>query len=201
LNLRRFDEAQEIVRALLTVLLSEKWQKTVFDLMLQVFQRRAEYFVSRLDYGAALEALDGLRNAFENIPPDLVDTKMFQKMSRARGVARFCSRSIAGTQRKARALELETWFLKILNEPQSVQADNPGDMHGQIARWYPDRKFRFVVRSDGREFFFHFSSIISPHDEADVLTGAHVVFNTTPGAKGERAVNVEIRDLAHEAGL
>ncbi|MCG8430975.1 MAG: cold shock domain-containing protein [Candidatus Omnitrophica bacterium] len=65
-------------------------------------------------------------------------------------------------------------------------------MHtGTIKKLVRDRGFGFISDTDGREVFFHQSSIIG--SSFDALTGDEKVqFEIENSAKGPRAVNVSI---------
>lgn len=198
LDLGSFDEAEAFVRKLLArVISSERTEKKIFDLMLQLYQRRAEHQAAIGDYMQAIDKLDGLRNAFEGIPKPMVDGKMLQKLVRARGVARICARNVSDKGHQIRARELEAWFADTVKQPQ-VSTVETADLRGQIITWFPDRAFGFITGEDDKKYFFHFSAVISQHDPTDVCVGARVVFNSTKDLRGDRAANVEIVQLMNQ---
>jgi CspA family cold shock protein len=65
-------------------------------------------------------------------------------------------------------------------------------MHtGKIKKFIADRGFGFISDTDGREVFFHKSSIIDTNVEA-LIEGAIVEFEIEKSPKGPRAVNVKV---------
>ncbi|MFQ6103278.1 MAG: cold-shock protein [Candidatus Glassbacteria bacterium] len=65
-------------------------------------------------------------------------------------------------------------------------------MHtGKIKRLIRDRGFGFIRDADGREVFFHQSSLVDTEFEA-VNEGQEVEFEVEKSAKGPRAINVHI---------
>lgn len=65
-------------------------------------------------------------------------------------------------------------------------------MHtGKIKKLVSDRGFGFISDTDGREVFFHQSSIIDSKF-SDLTDGQEVEFEVEKSEKGPRAVNVRI---------
>jgi Tfp pilus assembly protein PilF/cold shock CspA family protein len=197
LSIGDFDRVESIMRSLLNrVISSERLKKRIFDLMLQVYQRKAERSTRGSDYMRAVDLLQGLKNAFESIPIALVDQQMLQKLSRARGSAIMCKKRITDPSYRRTASDLDAWFASKANAsaaatPEGVQAE----LHGQITRWWPEKRFGFIVGSSGQEYFFHYNSVISQHELQDVHAGCTVVFAIGKDIRGNRAENVEIVDL------
>ncbi len=190
-----FEHAETTLKQLLSrVISSERLQKKIFDLMLQLYQRKAERSAGAGDYMKALDTLDALKNAFEGIPARFVDRQMLQKLQRAKSVARGCGRNVADASYKRRATDLSTWFTAQVDGVQSVRAAAK-EVYGQIVRWFPDRRFGFIAGPEGKEYFFHFSAVISPNVPEDVHQGARGLFNPEKDIKGDRAANVELTDL------
>jgi LuxR family glucitol operon transcriptional activator len=190
-----FDSAESTMRKLLKrVIPSERLQRMVFDSMLQLYQRKAERSAGVGDYMQAIDTLGALKNSFEGIPEKFRDLKMLQKLLRAKTVARGCTRNVSDASYKRRAAELETWFISQVNR-EGADQPNMEDLHGQIRRWYPDKRFGFIMGPRGQEYFFHLSSVISPHHLEDIHEGDRVTFNPENALKGNRAANVEIADL------
>lgn len=65
-------------------------------------------------------------------------------------------------------------------------------MHtGKIKKLIRDRGFGFISDTDGREVFFHQSSLVDV--KFDTLTeGQNVTFEVEKSARGPRAVNVRV---------
>lgn len=63
-------------------------------------------------------------------------------------------------------------------------------MKGKIAKLVRDRGFGFISAEDGKEIFFHRSSLEGV-DFTALEEGNGVEFNTETGPKGLRAVNVK----------
>jgi len=65
-------------------------------------------------------------------------------------------------------------------------------MHtGKIKKLVGDRGFGFISDTDGREVFFHQSSLIDVKF-TDITEGQEVEFEIENSAKGPRAINVKI---------
>ena len=65
-------------------------------------------------------------------------------------------------------------------------------MHtGKIKKIVGDRGFGFISDTDGREVFFHQSSLIDVKF-TDITEGQQVEFEIENSAKGPRAINVNI---------
>ena len=69
-------------------------------------------------------------------------------------------------------------------------------MHtGKIKKLVRDRGFGFISDTDGREVFFHQSSLIDAKFEA-LSEEQNVEFEVEKSAKGPRAINVRIPPVA-----
>ena len=64
-------------------------------------------------------------------------------------------------------------------------------MKGEIKRLIRDRGFGFISAEDGKEVFFHRSSL-EGIDFETLEEGNNVEFNSESGPKGLRAVNVKL---------
>ena len=64
-------------------------------------------------------------------------------------------------------------------------------MKGEIKRLIRDRGFGFISAEDGKEVFFHRSSL-EGIDFETLQEGTSVEFNSESGPKGLRAVNVKL---------
>jgi cold shock CspA family protein/predicted Zn-dependent protease len=196
LALGDFDASEKTILALLTrVISSERLQKKVFDLMLQLYQRKAERSAGAGDYMKAIETLQSLKSAYDGIPPAYLDGQMIQKLKRAKAVARGCSRNVSDAGYRKLALNLEGRFSAELNGDRGGQSESAEDLHGQVNRWNAEKCFGFIGSSGGAEFFFHINSVISPRDQNAIRVGTRVVFNSEVAAKGPRAVNIEFHDV------
>ena len=63
-------------------------------------------------------------------------------------------------------------------------------MKGKIKKLIRDRSFGFISAEDGKEIFFHRSSLEGV-DFDSLEEGSNVEFDTETGPKGLRAVNVK----------
>jgi cold shock CspA family protein len=196
LALGDFDAAEATIKHLLGRLIpSERTQKKVFDLLLQLYQRNAERSAAAGGYMKAIEILQMLKNALDGIPSTYIDRQMLLKIIRAKAIAGGCSRNVSAVAYKRQASELEAHFAAALGGGRPGPTELSEDVHGQVVRWIPDRQFGFIAGQNGNEYFFHFSSVISHHDVGDVRVGARVIFNPTNDLKGPRAENVELNNL------
>ena len=64
-------------------------------------------------------------------------------------------------------------------------------MKGKIKRLFRERGFGFISAEDGREVFFHRSTLEGENFDA-LEEGNSVEFNVERGPKGPRAVNVTL---------
>lgn len=62
-------------------------------------------------------------------------------------------------------------------------------MQGIVKRKVSDKGFGFIMAPDGREFFFHRSSVEGNAFSA-LVEGEKVLFDEEPSPKGPRAANV-----------
>ncbi len=65
-------------------------------------------------------------------------------------------------------------------------------MKGEIKRLIRDRGFGFITAEDGKEIFFHRSSLVEGTDFDTLEEGNSVEFNVERGPKGMRAENVRV---------
>jgi len=69
-------------------------------------------------------------------------------------------------------------------------------MHtGKIKKVVSERGFGFISDTDGREIFFHQSSLLDVKF-SDITEGQDVEFDTENSEKGPRAVNVRVKAQA-----
>lgn len=69
-------------------------------------------------------------------------------------------------------------------------------MHtGKIKRIVGDRGFGFIIDTDGRELFFHQSSVVDAKF-SDLTEGQEVEFEVEKSEKGPRAANVRMAQKA-----
>ena len=69
-------------------------------------------------------------------------------------------------------------------------------MHtGTIKKLVGDRGFGFISDTDGREVFFHQSSLVDVKF-SDITEGQQVEFDTEKTEKGPRAINVRVSPKA-----
>jgi cold shock CspA family protein len=196
LALGDFDGSEKTIKGLLIrVISSERAQKKIFDVMLQLYERKAERSAGAGDYMKAIDTLQSLKNAFDGIPPTYLDRQMVQRLARAKAVARGCARNVSDIGYKKLAFELEQRFALELNGGRLGQGESTEDLHGHVIRWLPDKKFGFIGGPSGTEYFFHLSSVISPCDVNAVRIGTRVIFNPEQAAKGPRAANIEFLHL------
>jgi len=66
-------------------------------------------------------------------------------------------------------------------------------MKGKIKKLIQDRGFGFIATDDGKEIFFHRSSLAGVEFSA-LTEGNAVEFDTESGPKGLRAVNVKLAE-------
>ncbi len=72
-------------------------------------------------------------------------------------------------------------------------AAEPGLRPGVI-KWYrEDKRFGFVIQSDGREIFFHRSGV-DPDALPYLREGTPVWFEVTETARGLQAINIHLRE-------
>jgi len=64
-------------------------------------------------------------------------------------------------------------------------------MHGTIKRVIRGRGFGFIQAEDGKEVFFHHSSLVEPSFE-DLQGGESVDFDLPEDRRGRRAVHVRV---------
>ena len=64
-------------------------------------------------------------------------------------------------------------------------------MKGKIKKLIRDRNFGFISIEEGKDIFFHASSLQGV-DFSSLEEGTNVEFDTESGPKGQRAVNVKV---------
>jgi cold shock protein len=62
---------------------------------------------------------------------------------------------------------------------------------GTIKKVVPDRGFGFITAEDGKDYFFHRSSLTSSLDFDRLFGGEKVSFQIEQSPKGPRATNVQ----------
>jgi cold shock CspA family protein len=73
-------------------------------------------------------------------------------------------------------------------------------LEGIVRKLIWDRGFGFITAEDGKDVFFHHSSL-SGGDFNILKQGVSVEFDLEDGPKGQRAVNVKISDTSHSDTL
>lgn len=63
-------------------------------------------------------------------------------------------------------------------------------MKGKVVRIYADKGFGFIKGADGRDYFFHKSSVETPLVFDDIEPNEDVIFEESEGPKGPRAEQV-----------
>ena len=61
---------------------------------------------------------------------------------------------------------------------------------GTVKKVVADRGFGFIVAEDGKEYFFHRSSLVPPLDFDQLVGGERVRFELESSPKGPRAAQV-----------
>jgi CspA family cold shock protein len=64
-------------------------------------------------------------------------------------------------------------------------------LKGKIKKVIQDRGFGFITAEDGKEIFFHRSSLAGINFDS-LTEGSGVEFDTEQGPKGDRAANVKL---------
>ena len=64
-------------------------------------------------------------------------------------------------------------------------------MNGTVKRIVTDKGFGFILADDGKEYFFHSSSVMDGRYNA-LTEGQKVSFDPTSSSKGPRAEDVQI---------
>jgi CspA family cold shock protein len=62
---------------------------------------------------------------------------------------------------------------------------------GTVKKLVSERGFGFITGDDGKDYFFHRSSLVPPLDFDRLVGGEKVQFEIEPDPKGARARNVE----------
>ncbi len=61
---------------------------------------------------------------------------------------------------------------------------------GTVKKLVSDRGFGFITGEDGKDYFFHRDGLASSLDFDRMTAGERVEFESQPGQRGPRAVNV-----------
>lgn len=63
-------------------------------------------------------------------------------------------------------------------------------MEGKVKFFNTMKGFGFIIADDGKEYFVHYSSLV---DGVNIKENDSVVFDIEEGDKGEKAVNVSLK--------
>lgn len=69
-------------------------------------------------------------------------------------------------------------------------------MTGHIKYFLPQKKFGFIKGADGKDYFFHESSLVTPSQSSNIIEDALVEFDPDVTPKGYRARRVIIKSTA-----
>ena len=162
LALRKFGEAEQVIQSLLRRdNLGTTWRRIVADLNIQLNQRRATTYAFSGNLNMALNSLDALRAAFQNIPNDIVDGRMLMKLKRGKSLSRRLKREATDEYCNSRATELANWFKLAIGGPDSDNANSLAEIEGQISMWSGDKAYGFIADEYGERHFFHYRHVVS----------------------------------------
>lgn len=63
---------------------------------------------------------------------------------------------------------------------------------GTIKHLYTDKKFGFILGSDGRDYFFHTTDVVKPCTFMALANGQRVTFDGADSSRGARARAVRV---------
>lgn len=158
--------------------ITERDQRRVYDLWLQCYQRSAQAYFMQHDTIKSLEALEGLKLAYESIPGKLRDNRMRQKVVMSETTLNYLIERIHLEIQDAELLEraniIRTWtnsinhnatiesptLASVVLKPSGMEKVSSGKIYyGIVQRIYLDHGF---VREDrGESFFFHRTTSLS----------------------------------------
>ncbi|MCB0197319.1 MAG: cold shock domain-containing protein, partial [Anaerolineae bacterium] len=169
--------------------LSSILQRKAYDLLIQCFLRRAEYWYSKYDKTQVLNDLCQLKNIYEQCPLILVDTIMREKLEKAGRLARVCSNVSQDRQIKDQTNDLADYLLYQANE---VVQTKTAQLQGIIKNLKPT--YGFIANDFGEDYFFHRNSI-TKHSDWDLLQeGDCVTFYQGDNQSRQWAIHIKIID-------
>jgi Cold shock proteins len=66
----------------------------------------------------------------------------------------------------------------------------PERQTGTVIKWMPEKGFGFIQGSDGAQYFFHRSAVITDVDSLQISDAVSFISSTSP--KGPRAEDIEL---------
>ncbi|MBK8256240.1 MAG: tetratricopeptide repeat protein [Polyangiaceae bacterium] len=193
----KFTEARSAIDRLISRSdLSEWVGRKAYDLHLQYFMRLADHDNDRHAYSAALSELEKLRDAYENCPNQLRDSRMREGLKRALNVAKTCARNVAGDDARTRANTLTDWIAEeaFAEESGIAYAESRERLSGTVYRLHKQKATGAILTTDGQEFRFERSLMLEPAFWAQVRAGSQVDFRKGRDARGPCALDVVLRD-------
>ena len=192
-----------------TDLLSAWPLRRLHDLNLQFFQRQADFRQNQKDNFGALQSLQDLRSAYEDIPEYLRDDVMKDKLYKAVHTARSCARFLDDADAHRRALELAEWLMIAsaqacaLPSPQATVGDpgrlaaNPPpqlgeEIQGVIDFIKRDQGYGFVVADNGGRYYFNRRDVVSG-EWSRMRFQSSVIFRVGHSPKGPCALDVRLK--------
>jgi LuxR family glucitol operon transcriptional activator len=162
------------------------------DLRLQILSRRADGLQSRRDSFGALQALERLKQCYEQMEASLIDYKTRENIGKVFRVAIACERCLSDTAAKRRANDVIAWLSQFHEQPRSAQSVDrdlqPGE--GRIMAVLLDRGFGYLCTSDGEELFFHRNEWLGSGEWWEVKEGIEVTYTVGINKRGKCAVDV-----------
>lgn len=171
LYLSRFTEALPKLKDVISKSDLALWSlRKAYDLYLQCFIRRAEDYLTQHDEISAIENLEEFNKAYNDCPPNLIDTIMTEKVKMASDIALACVKLSRNDDAKLKA----NTFVKIFTEEYSSAGnkhllskalsslEEAGRVTGKIVSL--KNGFGFIVLDENKEqIFFHRSDLISEY--------------------------------------
>lgn len=195
LYLQHFHEAKTVLDRIMKMeAFMALGDRKVYDLLLQVYSRSAEYFVSKAEPVEGLKQLEALQTTYESLPVHLLDWRMKEVLRKSLPTARHCAQLLRADHRVEDGNHIVDWLLFELSEeaPNTFNRAPGDDVFGRVGRVVEQRGYGFIDGNDGTNYFFHRSDVV-PQEVWDTLkVGDNVAFEATSAKKGPRATSVRV---------
>ncbi|MDE0531973.1 MAG: NB-ARC domain-containing protein [Albidovulum sp.] len=221
LYMGRFKQAEDILDKLIRGgSLSRRHSAILIDLKIQCYCRNVDHQVSIGEFHAAFELLVEARKHAEDIPSNVLDTKMTVKYKGMIRVIDVLLEKFCGTDKEAILQELKDWATNFsvkdvrrgrigrLNTSSVITlVDVPNDFNrnegeeyyegqkidGVIVRVAENGTFGFIRTSAGPELFFHQSGTVSRSQCLYMAVGVPVRATIGSNARGFYAAEVSMK--------
>lgn len=173
--------------------------RKLHDLNLQHFMRLSDRLSREGEQPGALQALLGMRRAFEQCPPACVDDRIRGRLDRSLPTARRIARYADDERIAQKALEYERWCQAMSTGTPPSNSRRAGALVGAVCSLVAESGYGFIRTEEGGDLFFHVSDALGVTDLLELPIGTPVRYRLGKGKDGkDKAVEIARLSAAAE---